>query len=249
MIREHATAIRRTIDALADIADDYQRCGYAVVANLFDAGEIEQWRSECERLWAMPGVHDASEFRVDLRDTEFGGQVPERLDPVIDASPLFAALARDERILRVARDLLNEDVVLFKDKLIVKAPGTLGYPAHQDFSYIAFMGFPGDRQLAIAIAVDATNEPNGAVEVFSGYHMKLLPAAASDKLLVDEGVLDPDSVVMVPMNPGDMLVLHGLCPHRSGPNRTDQPRRILFFTYNGVSAGDHYAAYYRMGKP
>lgn len=245
----HAHAVRRKADALVDIAADFERCGYAVVASPFDAGEIKRWRDECERLWAMPGIHDASVFCVDLRDTVHGGRVAERLDPVTDASPLFAALARDERIVRLARLLLNEDVVLFKDKLIMKKPGTMGYPTHQDFSYIAFMGFPGERQLAIAIAVDATNEENGAVEVFAGYHNKLAPTATDDEFLVDEGALNPDSSAMVPLLPGDILVLHSLCPHRSGPNRTDQPRRMMFFTYNGASVGDHYETYYRLGKP
>jgi len=247
--RVRALAPRRTADALADIVGDYRRFGYAVVTNPFEAEEIGQWQRECDRLWALPGIQDGSEFRVDLRDTLEGRRVPERLDPVIDASPLFEALSRDERILRVARALLGEDVVLFKDKLIVKTPETVGYRTHQDFAYIAFLGFPGDRQLAISIAVDSTGEENGAIEVFPAHHSKLLPSAADDEFLVDERVLDPSSGVIVSVEPGDMLILHALCPHRSRPNRTAKARRLLFFTYNAVSAGDHYATYYRLGKP
>lgn len=244
-----AAVRRHTTDALADIVGDYRRFGYVVVASPFGREEIAQWRRECDLLWALPGTEEASEFRVDLRDTLDGRRVPERLDPVIDASPLFAELSRDERILRVARALLGEDVVLFKDKLIVKTPGTLGYRTHQDFSYVAFLGFPGDRQLAISIAVDSTNEGNGAIEVFPGQHTKLLPSAADDAFLVDERVLEPTFAVTVPVEPGDMLILHSLCPHRSRPNHTDKPRRLVFFTYNAISAGDHYQTYYRLGKP
>lgn len=125
---------RHSADALVDIVGDYRRFGYVVVASPFGQEEIAQWRRECDRLWALPGTQEASEFRVDLRDTLDGRRVPERLDPVIDASPVFAELARDERVLRVARALLGENVVLFKDKLIVKTPGTMGYRTHQDFS-------------------------------------------------------------------------------------------------------------------
>lgn len=240
---------RHSEDGLADIVSDYHRLGYAVVASPFGPEEIAQWRRECDRLWALPGTRDASASRVDLRGTVDGRRVPERLDPVIDASPLFAELSRDERILRVARALLGEDVLLFKDKLIVKTPGTLGYRTHQDFSYIAFLGFPGDRQLAISIAVDSTNEDNGAIQVFPGYHEKLLPSAADDRFLVDESMLDSASAVSVLSEPGDMLIFHSLCPHRSRPNRTDKSRRLLFFTYNAISAGDYYETYYRLGKP
>jgi len=33
-------------------------------------------------------------------------------------------------------------------------------------------------------------------------------------------------------------------PHRSGPNLTDAPRRVLYVTYNRASAGDHRAKYF-----
>jgi ectoine hydroxylase-related dioxygenase (phytanoyl-CoA dioxygenase family) len=240
---------RHAIAALTDIAADFERLGYALVRSPFDREEIDAWRRECDRLWAAPGVGDASEFRVDLRDTVDGRKVPERLDPVIDASPLFAELSRDGRILGVARALLGDDPVLFKDKLIMKMPQTKGYETHQDFSYVAFLGFSGDRQLAISVAIDATDANNGAIEVFGGYQKQLLPPRAGDGFLVDEGALDQSSAVLLAVEPGDMVILHSLCPHRSAPNDTNEPRRLVYFTYNAVSVGDHYATYYRLGKP
>ena len=33
-------------------------------------------------------------------------------------------------------------------------------------------------------------------------------------------------------------------PHRSGPNLTDKPRRVLYVTYNRLSEGEHRATYY-----
>jgi ectoine hydroxylase-related dioxygenase (phytanoyl-CoA dioxygenase family) len=235
--------------AIEGIARDYERFGYAVVASPFDADEIAAWRRECDRLWSLPHVADGSEFRVDPRATVDGHSVPERLDPVIDASPLFAALSRDDRVLRIARALLRDEPLLFKDKLIAKLPRTTGYRTHQDFAYIAFLGFPASHQLAIAIAVDAADADNGAIEVFPGRHDRLLPAAADDPHLSDESALDPTSPARLDLEPGDMLVMHSLCPHRSAPNRTQSARRLLFFTYNAAASGDHYETYYRLGKP
>jgi len=240
---------RHAATAVSDITRDYERFGYAIVASPFDASEIARWRGECDRLWSLPDVADASDSRVDLRYATDGSRVPERLDPVIDISPLFAALERDARILRIASVLLRDDPLLFKDKLIAKTPGTTGYRTHQDFSYIAFFGFPADHQLAAALAVDAAGADNGAIEVFPSRHDRLLPAANDDKYLTEERALDPTSPVMIQLQPGDMLMMHSLCPHRSRPNLTDGPRRLLFFTYNAAAAGDHYATYYRLGKP
>ena len=239
----------RSAQALGDNADDYERLGYALVRGIFDGDEVAAWRRECERLWALPSVQHAAEFRVDRRDTVDGRRIPERLDPVIDASPLFAALARDERVLGIVRALLGEEPLLFKDKLIVKSPGTLGYRTHQDFSYVAFLGFPGRKQLAVSIALDRTDEQNGAIELFGGYHSDLLAPASDDRFLVDEQLLDPTCATLICAEPGDLLVMSSLCPHRSAPNQTDEPRRLLYFTYNAATAGDHYETYYRLGKP
>jgi ectoine hydroxylase-related dioxygenase (phytanoyl-CoA dioxygenase family) len=239
----------RELRAIEQISRDFDQLGYAVVASPFTADEIAHWRRECDRLWSISEVADGSDFRVDPRDTVEGRRVPERLDPVIDASPLFAELSRDDRVLHIARALLRDDPLLFKDKLIAKLPRTMGYRTHQDFAYIAFLGFPANHQLAIAIAVDAADAANGAIEVFPGRHDRLLPAAADDRYLSDESTLDPASAVRIDLQPGDMLVMHSLCPHRSAPNRTDSSRRLLFFTYNAAASGDHYATYYRLGKP
>ena len=247
--RVTARAERRSATALADIKADYARLGYALVGGLFHGDEVQSWRHECDRLWALPSVQAACEPRVDLRDTLDGRRVPERLDPVIDASPLFAALAHDPRVLNVASALLGEPPLLFKDKLIAKTAGTVGYRTHQDYAYIAFLGFPGHKQLAVAIALDAADEHNGAIEIFGGRHARLLPPASDDRFLVDESTLDLADATMACVEPGDMLVLNSLCPHRSAPNRTSEPRRLLFFTYNAASAGDHYETYYRLGKP
>ncbi len=242
-------AKRHAPTAISDITRDYERLGYAIVASPFEASEIDRWRVECDRLWSLPDVADSSHSRVDLRDAMDGSRVPERLDPVIDVSPLFAALARDERILRIASALLRDDPLLFKDKLIAKTPGTTGYRTHQDFSYIEFFGFPADHQLAAALAVDAAGAENGAIEVFPSLHDRLLPSTADDKHLIEESALDATSAVMIELQPGDMLMLHSLCPHRSRPNLASGPRRLLFFTYNAAASGDHYATYYRLGKP
>jgi len=41
-----------------------------------------------------------------------------------------------------------------------------------------------------------------------------------------------------------VAVFDAWVPHRSGPNRTDGPRRNYYLTFNPASAGDHRAAYY-----
>ena len=48
----------------------------------------------------------------------------------------------------------------------------------------------------------------------------------------------------VPTQPGDVIFFDSFAPHASKPNFTDQPRRLLYLTYNLASQGDHRAQYY-----
>jgi len=44
--------------------------------------------------------------------------------------------------------------------------------------------------------------------------------------------------------PGDGVFFDSFVPHRSGPNRTASQRRVLYYTYNRASEGDHLRQYY-----
>ncbi|TMV52818.1 hypothetical protein FE783_01055 [Paenibacillus mesophilus] len=62
----------------------------------------------------------------------------EKFDPLVDISPVFAALVWDESILSPLRDIYLDEPLLFKDKLIFKLPGMSGYTMHQDGAKKAF---------------------------------------------------------------------------------------------------------------
>jgi len=234
---------------LAKIKRDYVQYGYVRLASPFNDRDIQNWRNEADRLWSLPETDDPASARVDARTNVKGKRVPERLDPVIDISPLFAALAKDQRIVSIASLLLGESPILFKDKLIVKPPGVTGYPLHQDFAYIDFFGFEGSQQLAVCIAVDKTGPAAGPIEFFPNLHHRRLPSPAERPGETDEELLDIKKGEILAMEAGDMVFFHSLCPHRSAPNRSETNRRMLFFTYNARSSGDFYHTYYRMGKP
>ena len=44
--------------------------------------------------------------------------------------------------------------------------------------------------------------------------------------------------------PGDVVFFDSFIPHRSAPNETQEARRVLYYTYNKASEGDHLAQYY-----
>lgn len=61
-----------------------------------------------------------------------GAERHDRVDPVLDISAIFAALAADARLLRLGAEILSDEAQLLKVKLILKPPGAIGYGVHQD---------------------------------------------------------------------------------------------------------------------
>jgi ectoine hydroxylase-related dioxygenase (phytanoyl-CoA dioxygenase family) len=88
------------------------------------------------------------------------------MDPVVDLSEMFRTLAEDDRVRGIARDIFDDEALLFKDRLIYKMIGMPGYPIHQDYSW--WQEFPTDL-VNIAIAIDPADAENGALELFPGH--------------------------------------------------------------------------------
>ncbi|HXG81148.1 MAG TPA: phytanoyl-CoA dioxygenase family protein [Sphingomicrobium sp.] len=213
---------------------DWHDKGWELIPAFLQADEVEQLRLEADRLWA------------DQRLFAERGAVPnsptrsDRLDPVIDVSQPFDALARDDRLLGAVARALGGRPQLMKDKFIAKPPGASGYAAHQDGAYWPGMGFDVSRFLTAVIFLDDATAENGAIECVAGYHRQMLtdPDVIAD---LDEASLD--AFTTVEARAGDLLLLHALTPHRSGPNRSARMRRALLFTYGVDERPNLYALY------
>jgi ectoine hydroxylase-related dioxygenase (phytanoyl-CoA dioxygenase family) len=236
-----ATVSRPTGD---ELAAGYWRDGYVTVRSRFRPDEIAAWRAECDRLWGLLDS-DSDTTRVQWRGHERQGQVRDRIDPVVDISPAFAALAGDARVLGPVRDVLRVEPALMKAKLITKRPGTAGYAMHQDFPYWATLGLPADDLLTLQVSIDNATAENGAVEVFPGLHDRVLEARPEEPLDVDESRMDLRSGMLADLSAGDLLLFHSLTPHRSGTNCSPQSRRALFFTYTTARHDDIYRRYHQ----
>jgi 2-aminoethylphosphonate dioxygenase len=225
-----------------DLGIRYWRDGYATVPNRFSADEIAAWRAECDRLWGVvDGDPDAA--RVQWRGHAREGQIRDRIDPVVDISPVFAGLAADPRVVAAVREVLRAEPALMKAKLIAKRPGTAGYAMHQDFPYWAPLGIPADDLLTLQVSIDPARADNGAVELFARLHHRRLESRPHEPLDVDDSRMDLSRGEVAELAAGDLLLFHSLTPHRSGPNGSTGPRRALFFTYTTAAHGDVYRRY------
>ena len=219
----------------------YRAEGWLHLPHAFDANDVREWQDECERLGRTSGLFDPRNLRTHVMGSEVRSR--DRIDPVIDMSPVFAALVSDPRVVRPVAKVLGDEPTLFKDKLILKPPGARGYDCHQDFAYWQSFGIPPGALVTVVVAIDAASPENGGLEVFPGQHMALLcPPGSTDD--VDAADLDPPIGVIPVLEPGDLLLLHSLMPHRSATNNSPNRRRQLFVTYSARSYGDLYRSYY-----
>ena len=226
---------------------DYDKHGFLVLRNVFDRDEMHGLLDESNRLLSdCADLINQRNLRCRYMPHHLTGEsLFEVFDPVNDLSPVCESFSKDQRILSVLESLYGEPACLFKDKLIFKPPGALGYQLHQDIP-LAWKGFPSSF-LTVLIPIDASSEENGCTEVFSGYHGDFLSRNPSDYMLPDDAV-DTSRRTPLVLNPGDIAIFHGLTPHRSDPNRSNRMRRVLYVSYNALSDGgdqreSHYAEF------
>jgi ectoine hydroxylase-related dioxygenase (phytanoyl-CoA dioxygenase family) len=225
----------------ADVKSYWSK-GWLVLRALFTPEEVASWRAECDRLLSLDLI-DQDNLRTGFRKID-GQPMIERIDPVIDVSPTFNALVNDDRILEPLRAIFNDTPHLFKDKLIVKLPTMSGYTMHQDQAWWQMCA--ADDILSVSIAIDPATTENGCIELFPGYHGKLLTPPGELRNLTPEEVaehIDLSTGGPIVAAPGDVVVFHSQTPHQSGVNNSPISRRNLYLTYTAARSGNLYAAH------
>jgi len=217
---------------------NYREDGFLILPGLFDPVEAAQWSIESNRM-LTGGLADEFNLRTHPHYVTPGVWIVDRIEPVVDISPVFEELSRSESILAPLRDILDGEVRLFKDKLIYRMVGTPGYNTHQDYSW--WEEFPDDL-VNVMIAVDEADADNGALEFFPGNHHRLLtpPGAMRNLNRSESNEINIDSGIIIKTTPGDVVFFHCKLPHRSGPNVSSRLRRQLYFTYSAARHGDFY---------
>lgn len=216
-----------------EVVAGFRARGWALTPTLGpdEAAELVRWVDEVA-AWPDDGgwMHH--------RELTAAGPALCRTENLIPFHAGLRALLTTGPMLAVAGALLGEPAVLYKEKVNYKPVGGAGYSPHQDAPAYPFL----DRHVSCMVAVDDATEANGCLEVVTGAHHELLP-------MDEKGCVHPDVAAdlawePVPIPAGSTLWFHSRTPHRSGPNRSDRPRRALYPTYNARSEGDLREAYY-----
>lgn len=218
----------------------FKKNGYLVVPALLGADEIQQvcaWTNEVANYPEVLGKYMVY-FEQSLTDPS--KRILSRIENFVPYHQGFASLVGEPRMLQAVSELFGEPAVLFKDKISFGLPDSDGFKAHQDVQ--AGWDAYASMHITTMVAVDHTTAENGSLELVPGQHNKGLLGRMWEPLTMSN--TQRMQFVAIDADPGDAVFFDSFAPHRSTPNKSKNPRRILYITYNRLLEGDHRKWYY-----
>lgn len=137
---------------------------------------------------------------------------------------------------------MNEECNLFKEKVNFKLPGGGAFTPHQDFP--AWDDLPPKDYITIGIPLDNMTIENGCLYMASrqGRNKEIYHNKSNNQ--ISKELINKWSWNPIICKKGDVLVFDAFVPHFSEVNKTNNSRRIYYFTYNKKSDGDHRLGYF-----
>ncbi len=228
--------------------EHYQRYGWAAAPGFFSAAEMTDLTRFVAEIGARPEVPGAQMVYRETSLLDPNARVIQRIENFCPYHAGLDALVRGGALQRAVERLLNDSVLLFKDKINFKMPGGAGFEPHQDQQ--AGWSAYAPQFVTAMVSIDAATLENGCLELATAPRPSGLVGREWSPLTAEE--LRPFELRAVPTRPGDVLFFDSFVPHASKPNFSGEQRRILYLTYNRAADGDQRAKYYadkRAGFP
>jgi phytanoyl-CoA hydroxylase len=209
-------------------AEQYQSEGYVVMESLLSGDHVARLRERMEEVATgeVPGYPPG--------DIEFepGGDAIRKINRCAENDAVFREHAEHPAILDIVESLIGPDIKLFASQCFMKPPGGVEKPWHQDSAYFCI------EPMALVTcwtALDDVTMDNGGMWVIPGSHKHGLvehsPWQLGDRVDKQAFPQAESEQRAIEMPAGGCSFHHSMLVHRSGPNRTDRPRRVLAVHY------------------
>jgi phytanoyl-CoA hydroxylase len=214
------------MEAIGSVAERYKRDGFVLVEDVLSREECSALKAEgleVLRRHARPGA------------TVYVGAAAR--------SPVFRALASDDRLVNTLRQLMPDGVMFMSDKLVFKS-GRQPKPTpwHCDEAY-----WRGTRpKLSVWIALDDVSASNGALRVLPGGHREkwthTAPGGKGEEFDLRIRGLDgrEGETVVCEMRAGSALFFSDRLPHSSTPNTDGSDRYAIISTYHDPAPDEEF---------
>ena len=165
------------------------------------------------------------------------------------------------KIEKYLNTIFKKKFTIFKDKYNAKPPKGEGFYAHYDGIFY----FKNNQNIKkkgwyeysnffinVLIALDASNKSNGTIEIakkHEGSFRKLIANTYNDGTPnITKEIEKKTNFTPINLKVGDIVVFSNKCPHRSDKNKTNSPRRNLYYTYTIGSDKTLYRRYFNDKK-
>jgi ectoine hydroxylase-related dioxygenase (phytanoyl-CoA dioxygenase family) len=216
----------------ADQAEQFDRDGFVVLPDVFDAERIGEIVEDIDRFEAEleERLHRADGGRIAIAES---GAITFTTH-LVTRSDRLRAFALDAVFAGLCADLIGPDANLYWDQAVYKKPEKpRRFPWHQDNGY-AFVE-PQQYLTCWVALTDATLE-NGCPQVACGRHRAGTLRHHHVDPLGWECFSDPDDVAVAAVGAGGVVVFSSLTPHLTGPNTTDAVRKAYILQYAPAGA-------------
>jgi ectoine hydroxylase-related dioxygenase (phytanoyl-CoA dioxygenase family) len=213
---------------------DYERDGFVVIRQLFDAQEIGLMR---EAIETDPQLRESLYERHDA-----SGKATRMATWNHPGDSVYGLAARTHRVVDTMEDMLGGEVYHYHSKLTAKEPKVGGaWEWHQDYGYWYHNGCMFPYMASVMVALDKTTRQNGCLQVLRGSHVAgrvdhgVLPGeqVGADPRRVEQ-MLKTMELVYAELEPGDGLFFHANVMHRSDQNPSEHRRWTVLFCYNAA---------------
>jgi len=225
----------------------YDRDGFLLIKakDIWSAAEMKLLLSSVNLMdsWPDRAGEYMKYYEKDRRaaDPTQAPKILSRIENFVQYNPGLDFLLQGDKLPRMCTDLFGEESIMYKEKVNYKLPGSDGFAPHQDVA-AGWWLYKQSLHVSCLVSIDAATAANGCLEVAAGEHKRGMMSPEWKE--IPEETVQRLSWQMVPTEPGDVLFFDSYVPHRSAPNTTDKPRRVLYATYAKASEGDWRERYY-----
>ncbi len=219
----------------------YEARGYARLGHIATKEVLADLRARADAIMLGEVVHDGLFFQLDTQTNNYddlsygkgweGPSLNYRKVEKLEKDPLYRAWLENPLFERVARAVVEDDISIYRAFLMNKSTlGGSNLPWHQDGG--KFWGLDRDPELQIWTALDDCPLEAGCVEFLPGTHAAGLATPLGGVVPANHvEARGTAEVELVPVQAGEVLLIHNHVWHRSGVNRTGRPRRAFSVCY------------------
>jgi phytanoyl-CoA hydroxylase len=207
----------------------FAESGYRTFKNIVNVDELEYLRNMYDDF--LHNKYDLTGLRGDLAGGKSNSKKVEKITQIMRPSMVVPELTETktyQKVFKIAKELMGDDIEMDFDMLIDKAPGTDTItPWHQDAAYWPDMA--DKRALSFWIALDDVDQLNGCMMYVPGSHLEPIrphfqptPNAALQCEVLDQNIVYGE----IPCGSG--IAHHGYTLHSALGNKSkDKHRRAL----------------------